>query len=81
MTTVDLVLENQFANDAEGHVRLAGRVFEIALDLAAVDAAGLVDFVDGQLGALFGKLAIGREGTGHDVDKSQLDRFFGRGRR
>jgi hypothetical protein len=47
----------------------------------AVDAAGGIDFGDGQFGPFFGKLAVGGKRAGHDVNKSHLDRLGRPGRR
>jgi len=75
-----LVLEDQLLEDIDGLLFLAGFVFDLQRDLVALDAAGGVDFFDGQLEAVLDRLAVLAGRARQRLGRAELD-VGGLGRR
>ncbi|MCY1294298.1 hypothetical protein D9M69_416600 [compost metagenome] len=69
---LDLVVDD-LVGHGNGLLRIAGIVVDHAFELLAVHAAGLVDLLDGHLGADELHLTILRDGTGGRAGQSDLD--------
>ena len=71
----DLVLLDELAGRGDGLGVVGGVVLDDQLDLAAVDAAGVVDLLDFGLEHVLLGLAQGGVGTGEGDDRADLDRL------
>jgi hypothetical protein len=69
----DLVLVHQLLGGQHGLLRVIARVFDQQLDLAAVDAALLVDLVHPQLHAVARLLAVAGQRAGQILDRADTD--------
>ena len=69
----NLVLVDQFLGSQKCLFGVVARVFDFDGELAAIDAALLVEFVHGQQHAQAHLLAKTRQGAGEVLDRAQID--------